>query len=199
MKSSRGYSLTEMMAAVAVIGILAVAAVPNVSAYLRSSTATGAADQLCGDLRLARSRAILEGNDYLVLFTSSSTYTMVDDDGGGNGIPGSAGYTVANRNNGQADEGESVLGPYTLPRDARFATVAGIVNPFTNEALGDPVSFPEASGVPTLIFHPNGTAEDAGFVALQPSLDSERGCAAHCKVLRVVAPTGSVEVRNAGL
>ena len=198
MKSYRGYSLAELMATITVIGILAVASVPNVSAYLRSTYAEGAADQLSGDLRLARSRAILEGNDYLVQFTSTSTYTLVDDDGGGNGIPGSAGYTAANRHNGQADDEETVLGPFRLPRDVRFATVAGIVNPFTNETLTDAVSFPEEGGFPTLIFHSNGTAEDAGFVALQPSLDSGRDCTARCKVLQVIAPTGAVEVRNAG-
>ena len=110
MKSCRGYSLTELMTAISIIGILAVASVPNVSAYLRSSSSQGAADQLSGDFRLARSRAILEGNDYLVQFTSATTYTIVDDDGGGNGIPGNAGYTAANRANGQADDGEPFWG-----------------------------------------------------------------------------------------
>jgi prepilin-type N-terminal cleavage/methylation domain-containing protein len=196
--SSRGYSLTELMAGISIIGILAVASVPNISAYLRSTSSEGAAGQLTGDLRLARSRAVLEGNDYLVQFTSSSTYLVVDDDGGGNGIPGNAGYTAANRGNGQADEGEIVTGPIRLPRDVRFATVAGIVNPFTNEELAEPISFPDLGGFPTLVFHANGTAEDAGFVALQPEQDRDRACAAHTKVLEVIAPTGAVEVRNAG-
>lgn len=199
MDSSRGYSLTEMMAAIALIGILAVASVPNVSAYLRSASSENAADQLIGDLRLARSRAILEGNDYLVVFTSASAYTIIDDDGGGNGVPTAVDYTAANRHNGQADAGELVLGPFSLPRDVRFATVDGIVNPFTSQSLDEAVTFPLSGGNPTLVFHPNGTAEDAGFVALQPASDVERGCSARCKVLQVAAPTGSVEVRNAGL
>jgi Tfp pilus assembly protein FimT len=186
------------MATISIIGILAVASVPSVSAYLRSSSSQGAADQLSGDLRMARSRAILEGNDYVVQFTSTTTYTIVDDDGGGNGIPGNAGYTAGNRGNGQADDGEGVLGPFRLPRDVQFATVAGVVNPFTNEELTDAVTFPDQDGFPTLVFHANGTAEDAGFVALQPSADTSRSSAAHCKVLEVLAPTGTVEIRNAG-
>jgi prepilin-type N-terminal cleavage/methylation domain-containing protein len=197
-KSCRGYSLTELMAAISIIGILAVASIPNVSAYLRSSSSQGAADQLSGDLRLARSRAILEGNDYLVQFTSATTYTIVDDDGGGEGIPGNAGYTAGNRGNERADDGERVLGPFQLPRDVRFATVNGAVNPFTNEELTDAVTFPDVGGFPTLVFHANGTAEDAGFVALQPLTDINRACTANCRVLEVLAPTGSIEVRSAG-
>jgi hypothetical protein len=147
---------------------------------------------------MARSRAILECNDYLVQFVDENQYQVVDDDGGGNGVPGAAGYVATNRGNGQEDDGELVFGPFELPRGVVFATANGLSNPFTGEELSDAVTFPEIGGVRTLIFHTNGTADVGGFVALQPQVEIEREHAARCHVLQVVPSTGAVEARGAG-
>lgn len=198
MRSRQGYTITELMVGVAIIGILAVASAPNIASYLRSQGAASGTEQLSAHIRMARSRAILEGNDYLVVFDSNNQYTIVDDDGGGQGIPGAVGFEAANRNNGSADADERVMGPFALPRDLRFASVSGIRNPFTGEVISEAVSFPLLDGKPTLVLHPNGTADPGGFVTTAPQHDIDRDSDSRTRVLQVVGPTGGVEARAAG-
>jgi prepilin-type N-terminal cleavage/methylation domain-containing protein len=198
MSGRRGFSLTEVVAGLTILGILAAVSVPNISSFLRSQGSNSGAAQLTAHLRLARSRAILEGNDYLVQFVGDRQYEIVDDDGGGNGVPGSAGYDAANRNNGRADQNELLLGPFDLPSDLEFATVGGIRNPFTGEQITEAVNLPEWDGSPTAMFHPNGTADAEGFVAIQSRSDIDRDTAARCRVIRLVSSTGAVDTRPAG-
>jgi len=198
MRSRDGYTVTELMVGVVIIGILAAASVPSISGFVRSQNAASGTEQLGAHLRMARSRAILEGNDYLVQFTSVNQYQIVDDDGGGNGLPGAAGYDAANRNNETADAGELIYGPYTLPHDMRFATVSGIKNPFTAEVMASAVTFPELNAVKTVVFHSNGTAEDGGFVAIAPQTDVDKGHSSRTRVLQLAASTGGVQALPAG-
>jgi prepilin-type N-terminal cleavage/methylation domain-containing protein len=198
MRSRQGYTVTELMVGVGVIGILAAASAPNISSYLRSQSAASGTEQLAAHIRMARSRAILEGNDYLVVFDSESQYLIVDDDGGGDGIPGSADFQAVNRNNGAADDNERVMGPFELPRDMRFASVSGIRNPFNGEVVADAVSFPDMGGKPTLVLHSNGTADPGGFVTMAPQQDIDHDSDSRTRVLQVVGPTGGVEARAAG-
>jgi prepilin-type N-terminal cleavage/methylation domain-containing protein len=197
MARRQGFSIVEVMTGVAVIGILTVASVPNISSYLRSRSAVSASDQIGAHLRMARSRAILEGNDYLVQINEATSYSIVDDDGGGNGVPGAVGYDAANRGNGRADAGEIVLGPYTLPADLQFLIASGTTNPFTGETIVEPVTFPELEGFPTVVFHANGTAEDSGYIALAPAHDVQNDSRARCRVVQVLGSTGSVASRAA--
>jgi prepilin-type N-terminal cleavage/methylation domain-containing protein len=197
-RRAAGYTLTEVMAGTTVVGVLALAAVPNISSFLRSQNSSNGIEQLGAHMRLARSRAVLEGNDYLVRFTSATTYVIVDDDGGGNGVPGAAGYDPANRNNGRADDGELVLGPYALPQGLQFAFVDGARNPFTGTDIVEAVTFPEIDGARAVQFHPNGTADMGGFVTVSTDPSLERhGRRARCRVLQVVSSTGGVETRAA--
>jgi prepilin-type N-terminal cleavage/methylation domain-containing protein len=198
MRARQGFSITEVMVGVTIVGIMAVASVPNIGSFLRSQASANGAGQVSSHLRMARSRAVLEGNDYLVQFTGANTYVIVDDDGGANGIPGAVGYDAAHRNNWQADDGEAVMGPFTLPSDLRFETTADMQNPFTAQSLAEAISFPEINGEQTVVFHPNGTADSGGFVAIQSQADIDRDHASRCRVMQVVASTGSVESRIAG-
>jgi len=198
MRTQRGYTVTELMVGVGIIGILAAVSVPSISSYLRSQNAANGTEQLGAHIRMARSRAILEGNDYLVVFDGSNAYSIVDDDGGGDGVPGSADYNAANRNNGIADENERTMGPFTLPSDLQFAAVSGVRNPFTGEQVSEAVSFPELGGSPTLILHSNGTADPGGFVTLAPQADIDHDSDRRTRVLQVVGSTGGVEARAAG-
>jgi len=192
-----GFSMVEVMIGVAVIGILTIATVPNISSYLRSRSAVNASDQIGAHLRMARSRAILEGNDYLVQIADQASYVIVDDDGGANGIPGAVGYDAANRGNGRVDAGEFVLGPFALPADLQFSIASGTTNPFTGETIADAVTFPELEGLPTVVFHANGTAEDSGYIALAPAHDVAHDSRARCRVVQVLGSTGSVASRAA--
>lgn len=198
MSARQGYSLTEVMVGVVVVGLLAVATVPNIGSYLRSQGAASGAEQLSAHMRLARSRAILEGNDYVVQFLEGSRYVILDDDGGGDGVPGSADYDAANRSNGVADDGERVMGPFELPGDLVFAAADGATNPFTLQEISAAVTFPTRDGVPTVVFRANGTSDSNGFVTLAPQADLDRGSSARCYVLQLLSATGSVASRAAG-
>ena len=193
----QGYTLVEVMTGVAIVGILAAAMVPNVGSYLRSRGSANGSGQLGAHLRLARSCAVMEGNDYVVQFVDDSHYRVLDDDGGGDGVPGSDAYVAANRGNGRADNGERVLGLFTLPAEVVFASVAGARNPFTGKPVSAAVTFPERNGRPTLVFHANGTAEDGGFVALSPRADLQSTHGGRCRVLQVLRLTGGIESRSA--
>ncbi len=81
-RSNRGYSLTELVIVVAIMGVMAAMAIPRFSSSLVGKTkAEAAAYKLIADLRLARSMAIRDAatNDkgYEVDLTST-TYTIVN-------------------------------------------------------------------------------------------------------------------------
>jgi prepilin-type N-terminal cleavage/methylation domain-containing protein len=198
MRAHRGYSFLELMVGLTVFGILAAVSAPSICSYLRSRGARSGADQVVAHLRMARSNAIMEGNDYLVQFIDATTYVVIDDDGGGDGLPGSPDFVATNRGNGAADFGERVFGPYELPPGLAFDTSPASTNPFTQEPLGSSVTFPPLAGVPTVVFHPNGTANANGYVAMAPHADVSEDSAARTMVLRVLRPTGNVEARPAG-
>lgn len=198
MRAHRGYSLPEFLAGLTIFGVLAALSVPSISTYLRSRGAVSSAAQLVAHLRMARSKAMLEGNDYLVQFINATTYVVVDDDGGGEGTPGNHGFVANNRGNAVADLGERVFGPYELPCGFAFEISPSFTNPFTREPLGCSVTFPALDGIPTVVFHPNGTANTNGYVAMGPRAEGPDNSAARTMVLRVLRPTGNVEARPAG-
>ena len=84
----RGFSLLEIMAVVAIIGIIAIASAPAFANYRRSASMKAEVAELRGILRAVRSRAIMRGAHAGVKFTragSTWVYSLYDD-GNGNGI-----------------------------------------------------------------------------------------------------------------
>lgn len=88
MRRESGVTLLELIAAVAVIGILALCAVPSFATYRRHASLRAQADQLRSIFRMARSRAIKRNANSGVRFAprgSQWTFALYDD-GDGDGI-----------------------------------------------------------------------------------------------------------------
>lgn len=87
-KRESGTSLIELTVVIAIIGILALCAIPSFGNYRRNSSVISAGNEMRSLLRAVRSRAIARGRNSGVKFTRSGnnwTYTLYDD-GNGNGI-----------------------------------------------------------------------------------------------------------------
>ena len=88
MRTDRGFSLIEVLAVIAIVGILAMTAVPSFAAYRRSASLRAEAEQLRAIFRAARSRAIARNANAGVKFAPRGkdwTFALYDD-GDGDGI-----------------------------------------------------------------------------------------------------------------
>ena len=85
---SRGFSFLEIIAVVAIIGIIAIASAPAFANYRRNASMKAEVAELRGILRSVRSRAIMRGAHAGVKFTRAGNtwvYSLYDD-GNDNGI-----------------------------------------------------------------------------------------------------------------
>jgi prepilin-type N-terminal cleavage/methylation domain-containing protein len=86
-RRSHGYSLIELLTVVAIIGTIAVCAVPAFANYRRRMSVLAAAEQLRNILRLTRSRAVSSGHNVGVKFIAGREWTYaIYEDGDGDGV-----------------------------------------------------------------------------------------------------------------
>jgi len=75
--NKRGFSLTELMVVVAVIGIMGLVAVPSLVTALPGYRLKGAAKDLCSNMRKARSLAVKQNRNVSIVFhVDNNTYTI---------------------------------------------------------------------------------------------------------------------------
>ena len=77
--SQRGYSLTEMLAVVAIIGIMSLIVVPNFVQYYRAIRLKTAMRRMTNDLRAARQRAVARNSMVMVSYkpdVKPATYSV---------------------------------------------------------------------------------------------------------------------------
>ncbi len=80
-RQNSGFTLVELMVAVAVLAILLTIGIPAFQSTLDKRRLTGAVEQLYSDLQYARSEAIRQNKDVTVYFTGTSTWCYgMDDD-----------------------------------------------------------------------------------------------------------------------
>jgi type IV fimbrial biogenesis protein FimT len=72
----RGFTLIEMMATVAVAGIVMTAAVPSLHGWIDQQRLKGVAGELSSDLQHARTEALLRNEGVRVTFTSNACYLV---------------------------------------------------------------------------------------------------------------------------
>ena len=85
--NSDGFTLIELSVAAVIIAIMVVAAVPSVNGYLRRHAPQHAADELYGDIQLARMRAARNNQRCRISFNvpAPNQYTLIDV--ANNGLP----------------------------------------------------------------------------------------------------------------
>ncbi|GAN31670.1 MAG: type II secretion system protein GspH [Candidatus Brocadia sp. AMX2] len=93
MHNQKGFSLIEMVIAVAIIAILTGIAVPVYVSMKPSLWLSGATRQIMGDLMWARMQAISQNNEFRIIYDNNHRYRILDDD----------------NNNGTSTTGESII------------------------------------------------------------------------------------------
>lgn len=72
-RGSRGFTLVELMVTVAVLGIIAVVAVPAMTDMINNSRVRGASEEVTGALQLARSEALKRNQRIIACASASGT------------------------------------------------------------------------------------------------------------------------------
>lgn len=93
---NRGFTTLELMIVLVVAGLGLAASWGNFASLMRQHRLSAAANSLATDLRLARERAVAEGNDYIVTFRTGPNDYQVWDDEGSDSVMG-GGDTRVNR------------------------------------------------------------------------------------------------------
>jgi prepilin-type N-terminal cleavage/methylation domain-containing protein len=81
-RPERGFSLVEMLIVVAIVGVMAAVALPNIGQYIRNYKIKGGAQVVAGEFQAARSRAIMSNTNLGVSFVvvDRETFRFVHED-----------------------------------------------------------------------------------------------------------------------
>lgn len=78
--SSGGFSIAEVMVVLAIVGGVALIAVPDLISQLPRYRLAGAARQVMGDLMWARMQAVTQRNEFRIIVIDDHRYQILDDD-----------------------------------------------------------------------------------------------------------------------
>jgi type IV fimbrial biogenesis protein FimT len=98
-RNTRGFTLTELMIVIAILGLVAILSVPNFNRFMMGWRLNGETQQLASTLRSARSSAVMKNIDVVFTFDpDNSTYSWFED----------------NNRNGSLDPGEYESAEYEI-------------------------------------------------------------------------------------
>jgi prepilin-type N-terminal cleavage/methylation domain-containing protein len=148
MRSSKpdqaGYSLVEILTVVAIVGILALVAVPNFITYYQTNKMKVALGNFTADLRTMRQMAITQGVQTRITFTPAATNTMTSrayDFWQGNAAFNSTTWTPLTQSD--SSKGPLLKGYTRHTEDAAYFPDTG-------------QTFDAVSGVYSVVFFPDG-------------------------------------------
>jgi len=143
MKKDNGVTLIELIVAIAIIGVLAVALGFSFRGWVGAYKVESQTKEMYTDLMNARARAMQKNRDHFVDFPNTTSYSTYEDDSDGtNKVPDGDGTLQTGTGNGA----DTQLGgfPKTLEYSVTIGTVVG-VPPITFTAANRGLLSPERS------------------------------------------------------
>ena len=143
-RTTRGYSLAEMLVVIAIIGIMSMVSVPMFMSFMRSNKMKSTMRQFTTDLRTARQRAITQNHPTMISFRPGPNLREYLDFDGTVGPGGVVTYALVERNPRKS-----------LDNITYFPTSADPC------IFADVVTVPaETNGWNDIVFLPNGTIQN---------------------------------------
>jgi len=172
--NSNGFSLTELLTTIAVLGVVLAIAVPDYSKWVLKRQINAESQKLYMDLMLARMSAIKNNNDVIVTFNAGNNQYQIHDDSDSNGVE---------------DGGETVIVRTLIPQ-VQFGFFGGSVTDMEGNSVSNSVYL--VGGGSVLTFNSKGQASDGGSFYLIPKSDLGESND-RLRAVSVIEATGNVD------
>jgi len=110
--SRGGFTLTELMIVISIMGVLLVASIPAMARFMQSWRLNGEANEMVTYLRMARTAAVTKNTNVVFVFDASVGDYYYIEDTDGNGVRNGGEYASATQQFSHGIEIES----YTIPQ-----------------------------------------------------------------------------------
>ena len=131
---NKGFSLVELMVAIAIMAIAVAVSIPSYLSYRDNSRVQNAASNVRADFERAKLRAIRENTNVRVVFLDTTSYQLHVDNNGNNAL----------------DAGEINVADKTLPEGVTITSNTFSGDDMSFNARGLPVGGPGGAGTVTL-------------------------------------------------